>query len=123
MAGNRSLLFRRDFVGVQVVGACPTASSVEDEVRITYVYGLYEGFSNVPFYIGVSMHPNKRLNAHKAAADGRRRDSLTGCGIKAKDISMRLLAECDDRGNAETIEKALQQYYGLHIVKTEKLVK
>ena len=92
-------------------------------MRITYVYGLYEGFSNVPFYIGVSMHPKRRLSAHRAAADGKRRDSLTGCGVKANDISMRLLAECDDRGNAETIERALQHYYGLKIVTTEKLVK
>lgn len=87
-----------------------------------HVYGLYDGFSNVPFYIGVTVHPKRRLSAHKAAADGRRKDSLTGCGVKAADISMRLLAACDDRGNAETIEKALQKHYDLHIVKVERLV-
>jgi len=92
-------------------------------VRITYVYGLYEGFSNVPFYIGVSMHPKRRLSAHRAAADGKRKDSLTGCGIKAAEISMRLLAECDDRGNAETIEKALQSFYELSVVTSERLVR
>ena len=92
-------------------------------MKPTYVYGLYQGFSNRPFYIGVSMHPKRRLNAHKAAADGRRRDSLSGCGIPSAEISMRLLAECDDRGNAETIEQALQKHYDLHIVKVERLVR
>jgi len=117
MGRSRSLLFDRDLVGT-------AADLINSEpVRITYVYGLYEGFSNVPFYIGVSMHPKRRLSAHRAAADGRRRDSLTDCGIKASDISMRLLAECDDRGNAETIEKALQAYYNLHIVTQERLVR
>lgn len=92
------------------------------KIRITYVYGLYEGFSNHPFYIGVTVDPKSRLWSHRAAADGRRKDSLTGCGIKGSEISMRLLAECDDRANAETIEKALQQFHGLHVVKTERLV-
>jgi predicted GIY-YIG superfamily endonuclease len=91
--------------------------------RTTYVYGLYEGFSNVPFYIGVSMEPKRRLSAHRSAANGKRKDSLTGCGVRGEDISMRLLASCDDRGNAETIEKALQKHYELHIVKTERLIR
>ena len=91
-------------------------------VRITYVYGLYEGFSNHPFYIGVTYTPKRRLWAHRAAADGKRTDSLTGCGVSGADISMRLLAECDDRANAETIEKALQKFHGLHIVTVEKLI-
>jgi predicted GIY-YIG superfamily endonuclease len=87
------------------------------------VYGLYEGFSNTPFYIGVTMHPKRRLADHKSAAGGKRRDSLTGCGVKPEDITMRLLATCDDRGNAETIEKALQAFWKLHVVKTERLVR
>lgn len=90
--------------------------------RITYVYGLYDGFSNVPFYIGVTVKPKQRLNAHKAALDGRRRDSLTGCTVKSDECSMRLLAQCDDRGHAMTIENALQVHYGLKIVTTERLV-
>ena len=91
--------------------------------RTTYVYGLYEGFSNIPFYVGVTVTPKRRLSAHKAALDGRRKDSLSGCKVKADDCSMRLFAECDDRGNAETIERALQHHYGLKIVTVEKLVK
>ena len=35
---------------------------------------------------------------------------------------MRLLAQCDDRGHAETIERALQHHHGLKIVATERLV-
>lgn len=91
-------------------------------MRITHVYGLYEGFSNHPFYIGITYEPKRRLWAHRAAADGKRTDSLTGCGVKGADISMRLLAQCDDRAHAETIEKALQKYHGLHIVTVEKLI-
>lgn len=90
--------------------------------QITYVYGLYEGFSNVPFYVGVTVTPKRRLSAHKAALDGRRRDSLSGCTVKSDECSMRLLAQCDDRGHAETIEHALQAHYGLKIVTTERLV-
>lgn len=90
--------------------------------KINYVYGLYEGFSNLPFYIGVTMYPKRRLGAHRSAAKGTRTDSLTGCGVKPEDISMRLLANCDDRGNAETIEKALQSHYGIRVVKQERLV-
>jgi predicted GIY-YIG superfamily endonuclease len=81
-----------------------------------YVYGLYEGFANHPFYIGVTQHPKRRLWAHKAALDGKRQDSLTGCGVKSADVSMRLLATCDDRANAETIEAALTQHYAIIIV-------
>lgn len=92
-------------------------------MRVTYVYGLYEGFSNHPFYIGVTFEPKRRLWAHRAAADGKRVDSLTGCGVKGADISMRLLAECDDRAHAEMIEKALQQYHKVKIVTVERLVK
>lgn len=88
-----------------------------------YVYGLYEGFSNHAFYIGVTVSPKSRLNSHRAAADGRRQDSLTGCGIKAADISMRIMATCDDRGHAETIEKALQAFLGVKVVNTTRLVK
>lgn len=88
---------------------------------MTHVYGLYEGFSNRPFYIGVTVNPKQRLNAHKAALDGRRRDSLTGCSVKAAECSMRLLAQCDDRAHAETIEKALQAHYGINVVRQEKL--
>lgn len=80
-------------------------------MRPTWVYGLYERFSNVPFYIGISIEPRKRLWAHKAAAGGTRKDTLTGCGVKPGDITMRLLAQCDDRANAETIEQALQVHY------------
>ena len=89
--------------------------------RPTFVYALYEGFSNHPFYVGVSMHPKKRLSAHRSAADGKRKDSITGFNVKGADISMRLLAECDDRGNAETIERALQVHWGLHIIRQERL--
>lgn len=91
-------------------------------LRITHVYGLYDGFSNQPFYIGVTYNPTSRLNAHRRAAGGHRTDSLTGCGVKPEAISMRLLAQCDDRGHAETIEKALQSHYGIHVVKQERLV-
>lgn len=80
-------------------------------MRPTWVYGLYEGFSNTPFYIGISIEPKKRLWAHRAAAAGTRRDTLTGCGVKPGDITMRLLAECDNRANAELIETALQTHY------------
>lgn len=90
--------------------------------RITYVYGLYEGFSNQPFYIGVTVEPKRRLSSHKAALDGKRRDSLTGCSVRSVECSMRLLAQCDDRGHAETIERALQHHHGLKIVATERLV-
>ena len=92
-------------------------------MKVTYVYGLYEGFSNLPFYIGVTHDPKRRLWCHKAAAGGKRKDSLTGCGVKPDDISMRLLANCDDRGHALTIEKALQKHYDLHIVETKTLFK
>jgi predicted GIY-YIG superfamily endonuclease len=92
-------------------------------MRVTHVYGLYEGFSNHPFYIGITFEPKRRLWAHRAAADGKRTDSLTGCGVKGADISMRLLAQCDDRAHAETIERALQAHYKLKIVTTERLVK
>lgn len=90
-------------------------------MRITHVYGLYEGFSNVPFYIGVTYEPKRRLWAHRAAADGKRNDSLTGCGIPGSEISMRLLAQCDDRAHAETIERALQEFYGIIVVQREEL--
>lgn len=89
----------------------------------THVYALYEGFSNHPFYVGVTMYPAKRLWAHRAAADGKRKDALTGCGVEGKNISMRLLAQCDDRAHAETIEKALQIHFGVKVVKQERLVK
>lgn len=92
-------------------------------MRVSYVYGLYEGFSNIPFYIGVTMDPKGRLGSHRRAAAGTRQDSLTGCGVKPEEISMRLLAQCDDRANAETIEKALQSHYGIDVVKQEKLVR
>lgn len=91
-------------------------------MKVTHVYGLYEGFSNVPFYVGVTVDPKRRLSAHRCALKGSRTDSLTGCTVKADDVSMRLLAQCDDRGHAETIEKALQAHYGIHVVKQEKLV-
>ncbi len=88
---------------------------------MTYVYGLYEKFSNVPFYIGVTATPSRRLWAHKAAADGKRQDSLTGCGVKSKDISMRLLAQCDDRSSAELIEKCLIEHFKLIIVNKKQV--
>lgn len=90
-------------------------------MRMTHVYGLYEGFSNRPFYIGVTVEPKKRLWAHRAAADGKRQDSLTGCGISGRDITMRLLAQCDDRAHAETIEKALQHHFGVIVIVKEEL--
>lgn len=90
-------------------------------IKVHHVYGLYESFKNRPFYIGVTMYPKKRLGAHKAAAAGRRKDSLTGCGVNPIDISMRLLALCDDRGHAETIEKALQSHYDIRVVRQEIL--
>lgn len=90
-------------------------------MRTSYVYGLYNEFDNHPFYVGVTFTPKSRLRAHKAALDGKRRDSLTGCSVKSVDLSMRLLAECDDRAHAETIEKALHKYYDLHIVTVEEL--
>lgn len=89
---------------------------------MTYVYGLYEGFSNHPFYVGVTTSPKRRLWCHKAALDGKRQDSLTGYSVRSEDVTMRLLAECDDRANAETIERALWVHYGLKIVKQEKLI-
>jgi predicted GIY-YIG superfamily endonuclease len=91
-------------------------------MKLTYVYGLYEGFSNIPFYIGVSVEPKRRLAAHKAALDGRRKDALSGTNVLSKDVTMRLLAQCDDRGHAEHIEKALQVYFGIKVVTTERLI-
>lgn len=90
---------------------------------MTHVYGLYDGFSNVPFYIGVTNSPKKRLWAHRAAADGKRQDSLTGCGVKGSDISMRLLAKCDDRCTAELIEDCLIEHFKIVIVNKKKLYK
>lgn len=90
---------------------------------ITYVYGLYEGFSNVPFYIGVTVDPKDRLWCHKAAADGKRQDALTGCGIKSSDISMRLLANCDERHTAELIEQCLIEHYDIVVVNKKRLYK
>jgi predicted GIY-YIG superfamily endonuclease len=92
-------------------------------LMVTFVYGLYEGFSNTPFYIGVTQTPKRRLWCHKAALGGKRKDSLTGWDIDPEDVTMRLLAQCDDRGHAETIEKALQVHYEIHIVRSERLVK
>lgn len=92
-------------------------------MKSVHVYGLYDGFSNVPFYIGVTVNPKRRLWAHKAALDGKRQDSLTGSSVKSANVTMRLLAECDDRSNAETIETALQSHWGIKIVKQERLVK
>lgn len=89
---------------------------------MTYVYALYDGFSNLPFYIGVSVSPKRRLNAHKSALDGKRKDSLTGCKVKSANLTMRLLAQCDDRANAEVIEKALWAHYGIKVVKQERLI-
>lgn len=89
---------------------------------MTHVYGLYDEFSNVPFYIGVTIAPKKRLWAHKATLDGKRRDALTGCKVKSVNLSMRLLAQCDDRAHAETIEHALQIHYGIKVIKTERLI-
>lgn len=89
---------------------------------MTFVYGLYERFSNHPFYVGITSTPKRRLWCHKAALDGKRKDSLTGCAVKSEDVSMRLLAQCDDRANAETIEKALWTHYGIRVVKQEKLI-
>lgn len=91
-------------------------------MRITHVYGLYEGFSNQPFYIGVSVDPKGRLSAHKATLDGRRKDALSGSIIASKDVTMRLLAQCDDRGHAETIEAALQAHFRIKVVTTDRLV-
>lgn len=90
--------------------------------RTVHVYGLYEGFSNRPFYIGVTVDPKKRLWSHRAAANGKRVDSLTGCGVKGEDITMRLLAQCDDRSNAETIEKALQSFFDVIVITQGRLV-
>lgn len=91
--------------------------------KVTYVYGLYEGFSNVPFYIGVSVDPKDRLWCHRAAADGKRQDALTDCGVKGEDISMRLLAECDTRYNAELIEDCLIEHYGIVVINKKRLYK
>jgi predicted GIY-YIG superfamily endonuclease len=90
-------------------------------VKNHYVYSLHEGFSNQPFYVGVTEHPKRRLNAHKAAADGRRQDSLTGCGIKSADISMRILAACDERHTAELIEQCLIEHYRLIIINQKRV--
>lgn len=92
-------------------------------IRLTHVYGLYEGFSNQPFYIGVSVDPKRRLSAHKATLDGRRKDALSGHTVKSTEVTMRLLAQCDDRGHAELIEKALQAHFGINVVTTDRLVK
>lgn len=91
-------------------------------MRLVHVYGLYEGFSNVPFYIGVSVDPKRRLSAHKATLDGKRKDALSGSKVASKDVTMRLLAQCDDRGHAEHIERALQVYFGIKVVTTDRLV-
>lgn len=89
---------------------------------MTHVYGLYEGFCNQPFYIGITSAPKKRLWCHRAALKGKRTDSLTGVKVKSEDVTMRLLAQCDDRANAHTIEKALQDFYGVKVVNSTRLV-
>ena len=81
-----------------------------------HVYSLHDGFSNVPFYIGVTLRPAQRLSSHKAAANGTRQDSLTGCGIKASNISMRLLCSCDERHIAELIERCLIEHYKIAVI-------
>lgn len=91
-------------------------------MKVCYVYGLYESFSNIPFYIGVSVEPKRRLSAHKSALAGKRKDALSGTKVNPNDVTMRLLAQCDDRGHAEHIERALQVYFGIKVVKTERLV-
>ena len=88
-----------------------------------HVYGLHAGFSNTPFYIGVTSSPKKRLWSHRAAADGKRQDSLTGCGVKGREISMRLLCETDDRCTAELIERCLIEHYKIVIVNKKQLYK
>lgn len=90
---------------------------------LTHVYGLYNELCNVPFYIGVTLYPKRRLNAHRAAANGTRRDSINGCGVKGADISMRLLAYCDERHTAELIEKCLIEHYKIAIVNKKQLYK
>lgn len=92
-------------------------------MELTHVYGLYEGFSNHPFYVGITKAPKRRLWCHKAALDGKRQDSLTGWDVKSGDVTMRLFASCDDRANALVIEGALWKHYGLKIVRQERLVK
>lgn len=86
-----------------------------------HVYALHDGFSNTPFYIGVTQHPKRRLWAHRRAAEGKRQDSLTGCGVKSEDISMRLLAQCDERHTAELIETCLIEHYKLVIVNKKQV--
>lgn len=81
-----------------------------------FVYALHEGIANQPFYVGVTQHPKRRLWAHRAAADGKRQDSLTGCGIKGKDISMRVLCQSDARETAELIERCLIEHYKIIII-------
>lgn len=81
-----------------------------------FVYSLHESVNSQPFYVGVTSHPKRRLWAHKAAADGKRQDSLTGCGIKGKDISMRVLCASDARETAELIERCLINHYSIVIV-------
>lgn len=88
---------------------------------MNFVYGLYESFSNTPFYIGVTLHPKRRLSSHKSSLRGTRKDALSGLPIKADDVTMRLLAQCDDRGNAELIESALQVHFG-HKVYKQKVI-
>lgn len=91
--------------------------------EMTHVYGLYANLSNKPFYVGITAHPKRRLWAHRAAADGKRQDSLTGCGFKGKDIEMRLLAECDERHNAELIERCLIEHYKIIVINKKQLFK
>lgn len=82
-----------------------------------FVYGLYDGLSNQAFYVGITSSPKKRLWCHKAALDGKRKDSLTGCAVKSAGVTMRLFAACDDRANAEMIEKALQRFLDIKVIK------
>lgn len=88
-----------------------------------YVYALHDGVSSFPFYVGVTQHPRRRLSAHKAAADGRRKDSLTGCGIKGKDISMRILCSSDERHVAELIESCMIEHYKIVIINRKQIYK
>lgn len=88
---------------------------------VHYVYALHEKFSNVPFYIGVTRNPTQRLQSHRAAANGTRQDSLTGCGIKGADISMRLLCNADERHTAELIERCLIEHYKISLINKKQL--
>ena len=84
------------------------------------VYGLYAGPATEPFYVGVTATPTRRLWAHKAAAKGDRRDSITGCGVDPASIRMSVFATHTEREVAEQQERDLIQQFGIAVINKQR---